>query len=224
MQGYRAPIDGFKTFASKPYLWTGPLFWSLLSAGLLAALFIFVMVGTWPTHEVNLPYYLSVFKSFGCGLLAVLIAWILVFPFVLAMAFDGMLKKLLREKNYHLKAEGLLTSIQSALFITWKTLVIRVVWGVLTLLCIFFIAPLGIFLTHMAIAHVALIDGVDLSLALAGRDKHFRLAWIRRNHFTLIMGGFVGGILSLILSITVIGWLFLLPSLYVGSALLVMDE
>lgn len=224
MQGYRAPIEGFKTFVTKPYLWLGPLFWSLVSAGILAVCFFVVMVYMWPVHQTHLSYLFGVLKAFGYGLFGVLVAWLVLFPFVLAMAFEGMLKKLFVERRLQVKSEGFLISIQSAVFITWKTLLIRIIWVLVAFISVWSFAPLGIFLTHMGFAHIALLDGADLSLAMLGRDKHFRLGWIQRHHFPLIMGGFIGGALSLFLSITVIGWLFLLPSLYVGSCLFVLDD
>ena len=76
----------------------------------------------------------------------------------------------------------------------------------------------------MAIAHTAMLDGADLSLAMLGHDPGFRLNWIKRHHFNLLISGFVGGILSFILSVTLLGWFFLLPSLYVGAFLLVIEE
>ncbi|MCH9613728.1 MAG: hypothetical protein SP1CHLAM54_07370 [Chlamydiia bacterium] len=224
MQGYRAPLDGFKAFVTRPFLWFGPLLWSLLTVFLLAALFFVVMVKTWPTTSSNAHHILGVLKAFGYGMFAVLLAWIVVFPFVLAIAFEGMLGKFFLEKRISVQSEGVMRSIQSAIFITWKTLLIRLSWGGVTILSIWFMPPLGIFITNMAIAHIALLDGSDLALSMVGRDRHFRLDWIKRHSFRLFMGAFVGGILSLLLSITMIGWLFFLPGMYLGAAMLVIDD
>ena len=139
MQGYRAPIEGFKTFVTKPYLWFGPLFWSLVTAAFLACLFFFAVTWTWPTGQINVAFAWGVLKSFGFGMLAVLVAWVFLFPFVLAGAFEGMIGKLFVERRLDVQTEGLVTSIKSAIFITWKTLLIRIVWGVVALIAVWFL-------------------------------------------------------------------------------------
>ena len=83
--------------------------------------------------------------------------------------------------------------------------------------------PVGIFISQLGIGHLAAIDAVDLVLALKGNSTKKRLEYYRNMKGEIFCFGFFSAILSMVLSVTIIGWLLWIPAIFCGATLWVKD-
>lgn len=74
-------------------------------------------------------------------------------------------------------------------------------------------------LSQVGMGHIAMIDAADLSLTLQGRSAKQRVYALESKLMPLLTAGFIAGVLSMILTTTMIGWLFRLPGIYAGCTL-----
>ena len=83
----------------------------------------------------------------------------------------------------------------------------------------FFFGPLAMFLAQVGMGHIAIIDACDLSLTIQGEPVSKRIQALKSRLLPILTAGIIAGMLSMILSTTIIGWLFWLPAVYVGCTL-----
>jgi hypothetical protein len=79
-------------------------------------------------------------------------------------------------------------------------------------------------LSLLAANHLATIEGVDLALSLFGKKAGERVHWLNQygtDCFTIAVSG---ALLSFLLGLTGVGWIFWIPSVYCGAFLWVRSE
>ena len=213
-------IVGFGYFISRPYLWLAPLFATLISFFVLLAAFFGVAYLSWPESTLGwFSYAWGIFKSLGYASLALLALWVSVFPIILNYAFENMIGKILHDKRIPVKGEGSFQAAVSGIQVMFRTLGWRLFWPLLTLIAIFFFGPLSMFIAQIGMGHIAVIDACDLSLTIQGEPASKRVQALKKRVIPILLSGFVAGMLSMILTTTIIGWLFWLPGVYVGCTL-----
>ncbi|MBF5059222.1 hypothetical protein [Candidatus Neptunochlamydia vexilliferae] len=211
---------GFGYFFQRPHLWVAPLFAALFSFIILIVVFVLTTYFSWPEGTTNwLSYTWGVFKSFGYASLTIIILWVSVFPIILNFAFENMIGKILHDKQVPIKGEGTFQAAVSTVQVLFRTLGWRLFWPLVTLIALFFFGPLAIFLAQVGMGHIAFIDAADLSLMIQGQPARERIGGLKARTMPLLTAGFIAGILSMVLTTTIIGWLFWLPSVYAGAAL-----
>lgn len=214
---------GFSYFIMRPYLWIGPLFATLLSLIILITVFFITAYYNWPeTANGWVSYSWGVLKSFGYASISVLVLWVSVFPIILNVAFERMCARILQEERREVKGEGMGSATISSIQVIFRILGWRLFWPILALLCLFFFSPLTLFVAQVGMGHIALIDGCDLSLSVQGLKGSERIKMIKERRGALLIAGGLAGFLSIVLTTTIIGWVFWLPGIYAGAVLWTM--
>ncbi|NRA90680.1 MAG: hypothetical protein HRU43_06100 [Simkaniaceae bacterium] len=130
-----------------------------------------------------------------------------------------MIGKILHDKRIPVKGEGSFQAAVSSIQVIFRTLGWRLFWPLLTLIAIFFFGPLSMFIAQIGMGHIAVIDACDLALTIQGEPVSKRVQALKKRVIPILLSGFVAGVLSMILTTTIIGWLFWLPGVYVGCTL-----
>ncbi len=108
-----------------------------------------------------------------------------------------------------------------------KAIGFRVIAGVLWLLAswasLFLPQPLPLIVGAIAQARIAVIDAVDIALAVRGVPGSRRLALMRCHRTDMRVGATLAAVLNMALGLTVIGWLAWFPALVCGAARLVLQ-
>lgn len=215
---WNAPIGGLIYFIGSPSLWWRPLFSALVILILALALFGTVLSYTWPSsHEEWLTYFAGIAKSIGYGFVSILAFWVMGLPLILTYFFSTFIKSVLKKEEMPIYDESFSEALHGALVILLKTLKWRIFWPVASLLATFFLGPLALFVTHLGMSHILAIDGLDLSLSLQGVKVEERSKLVKG--VPLLSFAFTSGLIGLLLSFTLIGWLFWFPSMLVGILL-----
>ena len=218
------PFRGFGYFITHPRMWPLALFTTLLFTAILLAVFLFVMVITWPNLDAGFWTKLwDILKSLGYSTTALLVAFIVLMPVVLTLALDKMLRKVLLAEEGKSVEVGFFRSMYSGTVVFFKTLFWRIFWPIVGLVCAIFLGPIGAFISQVGIGHLAIIDAVDLTLALKGQSTEQRISLYKSKRGEIFFMGVSAGILSMGLSVTIIGWLLWIPSVFTGAALWVKD-
>ena len=224
ISGYNSPFIGFRFFLSKPKLWLVPLMSTLAAWFLLFCLFIFVAYRLWPINTPSdLKYTLKAFQSLGIAAIVALMAWVFLVPFFLNVCFEGLLKKVYLAKGDILQPLSFFKAFSSGAYIFVKTLGWRLFWVVLGALMVIAFGLAAMLVAQLGIAHIALIDGCDLSLSLKGMEGKQKLILIRKHRLGILAGGCIAGIVSFFLMPTILIWLFWIPGIYVGASLWVRE-
>lgn len=211
---------GLGYFVSRPYLWLAPILAALISFFVLLAAFFLTAYVSWP-HEGSgwLGYTWGMFKSLGYASLTLIALWVSVFPIILNFAFENMIGKILHDKQIPIQGEGMFQAVRSSITVLFKTLGWRLFWPLATLIFLFIFGPLALFIAQIGMGHIAIIDAADLSLTIQGERAHARISALKSRTLPILTAGFIAGMLSMILSTTIIGWLFWLPGIYAGATL-----
>lgn len=213
-------VHGFAYFLSRPYLWIAPLFAALISFLILISTFFLSAYFSWPSDTLGFfSYTWGIFKALGYASLTLIALWVSIFPVILNYAFENMIGKILHDKRVPVKGEGTFQAITSSINVIFRTLGWRIFWPLATLISLFFFGPLAMFLAQVGMGHIAVIDACDLSLTLQGIPAPKRIHSIKSRLLPILTAGFVAGMLSMILTTTIIGWLFWLPGVYAGCTL-----
>lgn len=224
ISGYNSPFIGFGFFLGKPRLWLVPLLSTLAAWFLLFCLFIFVAYHLWPMNtQSDLRYTLKVFQSLGVAAIVALMAWVFLIPFFLNICFEGLLKKVYLAEGDVLEPLSFFKTFSSGAYIFIKTLGWRIFWVFFGALMIVAFGPATLLIVQLGVAHIALIDGCDLSLSLKGIEAKQKLVLIRKNRLGILSGGCIAGLVSFFLMPTILIWLFWIPSIYVGAGLWVRE-
>ncbi|PCI92451.1 hypothetical protein COB11_07350 [Candidatus Aerophobetes bacterium] len=225
IQGYSAPFVGFCFFLSKPRLWFLPVLAMLFSWIVLFAIGVLVAYYAWPKTDVSWLYTsFKIFRALGLAAFAAVFVWIIFFPIFLNICFEKLLKKVYLAKGDTFEPLSSYKALVSGFIIFKKTILLRFFWILLCLVAAFIYGPLGMVASQIAIAHISFIDGLDLSLSLKGLDANARYALIKKYRVSLIVGGFIGGLVGFVFLPTLIVWLFWIPSLYIGACLFARER
>jgi len=213
-------IVGFGYFISRPYLWLAPLLAALISFFVLLAAFFLTAYISWPEGSAGwFSYTWGVFKSLVYASLTLVALWVSVFPVILNFAFENMIGKILHDERAPILGQGALQAVTSSIQVMFRTLGWRLLWPAATLIALFFFGPLAMFLAQVGMGHIAVIDACDLSLTVQGEPVSHRIQALKSRTLPILTAGFIAGMLSMILTTTIIGWIFWLPGLYAGCTL-----
>lgn len=220
----RAPfysIVGLKYFSQHPSLWLNPIILSLFLFFALILVFFMVLLFTWP-HAQGVDwwvYVLHIFRSIGYSLAGVLVAFIIAIPILIALAIDRMVRKIYQIEGITFQAEGFLRSTFSTMATMLKTLFWRIFWPIIGILSSLLFGPIGIFIAAIGMGHLAAIDGCDLALSIQGLNAKKRMQAYHAHFRDIFFCGCIGGVLSLILCFTIVGWLIWIPAMFCGMAI-----
>ena len=218
------PFRGLGYFLSHPSLWRLTLFSLFIFSALLVGLFILGIFIFWPESAVDFGHkILLILKAFGLAAAGVLIGFIVLMPFVITLVLDKLVRKVLLLENESNANVTFLNSFYSSTVVFFKTFFWRLFWPVVGVLSALFLGPVGVFISQLGIGHLAAIDGVDLVLALKGNSTKVRIEYYKMKRADIFCFGFFAAILSLILSVTIIGWLLWIPAVFCGVTLWVKD-
>jgi|JI10StandDraft_1071094.scaffolds.fasta_scaffold04644_2 hypothetical protein len=211
---------GIGYFIARPYLWLVPLLTALIAFFVLTMAFFLTAYLSWPSSTLTwLSYTWGIFKSLGYASLILIGLWVSIFPIILNFAFENMIGKILHDQRIPVKGEGALKATVSSIHVIIRTLGWRIFWPLVTLISLFFFGPLAMILAQIGMGHIAIIDAADLSLTLQGHTAKQRIHALKSRFIPILTAGFIAGILSMILTATIIGWLFWLPGIYAGVTL-----
>lgn len=211
---------GIGYFIARPYLWLAPLLAALLSLVVLTMAFFLTAYLSWPASTLSwLSYTWGIFKSLGYASLTLIVLWVSVFPIILNFAFENMIGKILHDERIPIKGEGALKAMVSSIHVILRTIGWRIFWPLVTLISLFFFGPLAMILAQVGMGHIAIIDASDLSLTLQGFTAKQRIHALKSRLLPILTAGLIAGVLSMILTTTIIGWLFWLPGIYAGCTL-----
>lgn len=214
------PFQGAKYFLTNPSLWWRPLAWTVLSLFAMGILFFSLLLWLWPTGDVSSVHYLvGGSEAMGYSLLAVVLFWLFVLPIPTAMIYEWILRKVLSDMGEQSEGERFLKGLTSSLKMIKGTFWQRIFWTLFPLLFLFVLPPLFTFFSFVGMGYITLLDATDVSLALQGIEGRDRLRFIRSSRLSLLGGGVVTGILMLLFLFTLVGFVFLIPSLYIGTLL-----
>lgn len=215
---------GLGYFLSHPRLWFLAFLAVFFLSVVLLGIFVFIVVMAWPPSALSFGHKLwEIAKAVGFGSAGVLVGFIVLMPLIVTLALDKMVRKVLAQEEGRVVEVGFFKSIYSSTVIFFKTIFWRLFWPVVGIFSALFLGPVGAFISQMGIGHLAMIDGVDLALALKGLDTKKRIHLYREKKGSIFVVGFFSAILSMALSITVLGWFLWVPAVFCGAALWVKD-
>ena len=218
------PFTGFGYFLLRPSLWWLPLISVLILSFALVAIFIVLLIVLWPAEAVSFTHKMwLILKDLGLSSAGVLVGFISLMPLIITIALDKLVRKVLIIENGGVVNVTFFNSIYSSTVIFFKTFFWRVFWPIVGIIAAIFMGPVGIFISQLGIGHLAAIDAVDLVLALKGNSTKKRLEYYRNMKGEIFCFGFFSAILSMVLSVTIIGWLLWIPAIFCGATLWVKD-
>jgi len=214
------PITGLFTILRHPSLLGWPVLALLVSWTAVLAVFSSVLYANRPAHDggftASLIGYLWALGLAGGA--AVFVAMI-VQPLVMAFALDAIARAQFHAKGLpHAHEESVWRAILSALRVIINTAHLRVGTVIVAFIAPLIAGPFGLVVAAAAMAHVALIDAVDTSLAVRGLNGNERLLALTAHRSELRAALATATISNIGLSLTIIGWLLWLPSLVAGAA------
>lgn len=220
INGMNCSLVGLGYFLARPHLWVTPLFTALIALIILIGVFIFIAYFSWPDANVSwFAYSWGILRSFGYASISIIALWVSVFPILLNVAFEKMSVRILHEQKKEIKVERLGQATISSIQVIFRTLGWRLFWPCAAIISLFFFGPFTVLIAQIGMGHIAIIDGCDLSMSVQGFSGHERIKLIKKHQGSILLGGFIAGLLSFILAATVIGWIFWLPGVYTGTVL-----
>lgn len=221
---FLSSFRGLGYFLSHPRLWFLAFLAVFILSVVLLGIFVFVVILAWPPSVLSFGHKLwDIFKAVGLGTAGVLVGFVILMPLIVTLALDKMVRKLLSHEEGKVVEVGFFKSIYSSTVIFFKTFFWRLFWPIVGIFSALFLGPIGAFISQMGIGHLAVIDGVDLALALKGLGTKRRVDLYRDKRGAIFVVGFFSAILSMALSITILGWFLWVPAVFCGTALWVKD-
>lgn len=219
ISGLNAPFRGVIYFFSHPSLWWRPLFYAFILVIMMLTLFFLVLYQTWPQGiDSWKDYLIETGKSLGYSLGSVIVFWIIGLPFILTYFFSGFIKLILKKEGFKVATENFSEMLHGAIYIIVKTLGWRIFWPFLSIFSSIFLGPIGVFITHLGISHILIIDALDLCLSYEGFSSAKRYKIIKQA--PLFAFALSSSFISLISLITIVGFVFWLPSMIIGAIIL----
>ncbi len=217
------PVRGFAWFAVRPWLWLRPLLAHGLALAVLVGTATVVTWWAWPGEHGWWGWLWRAGAALSLGLSAALVAWALLVPLLLAVVLDSLAGAVFASRGVTVPAIPLTTAVAGSLAVLGRTLPLRLRWLAVSLLAIL-LGPLGPFLAAYALARVAVVDACDIALAVRGVPATDRLRVFGGERRRLRWAALVAGGLQLGLGLTILGWLFWMPGLVCGAALLASPQ
>lgn len=214
------PITGLFTVLRRPSLLGWPILAILVSWTAVVVTFAAVLYSYRPDHDVGfLTALVGYLWALGlAGGTAVLLAMILQ-PLVMAFALDALARSHFLSLGLPpVQEEPVWRAVTSALRVVINTMHVRLGAVAVAFLAPLIAGPFGLLLAAVAVAHVAMIDAVDTTLAVRGLSGAERLSALAAHRDELRAALLMATLSNIGLSLTVIGWLLWLPSLVAGAA------
>ena len=217
------PITGLFTVLRRPSLLGWPILALLVSWAAVLALFTAVLIAYRPAPDLGffaaLVGYLWALSLAGGS--AVLLAMILQ-PLVMTFALDAIARSHFLSLGFPpVQEEPIWRAVTSALRVIINTMHLRVGSVIVAFLAPLIIGPFGLLVAAVAVAHVAVIDAVDTTLAVRGLSGAERLSVLATHRGDLRAALLTAALSNIGLSLTVVGWLLWLPSLVAGAVITV---
>lgn len=225
------PLSGLGYFLRHPRLWLAPLAATL--AGWIAVFIVACLVlwWRWPGETVE-GFWSSlwgILLAFGWAALAAVGTWLAALPLLVGLAYEALVKRVLSEHGVPLGEERTISAIRSAAIVLLRNLGWMILWPTLSVLCQVVAvlvpvtspvtAPLGLILSQFGLAHIAVLEGGDVALGSRGLAGSRRWRLLRERRREILGAAAVGAGLSLLLGLTIFGWLLFMPAMFTGAAL-----
>lgn len=212
MDRWSAPFEGLAYFFSKPKLWGWAFLGTLLAFTLTLIVGIKVIAATYPS-----PFaFWAMIRSLGWGILSFVLMVAIIFPLIFNVCFAKALAKEVGRVPNDLWI--------SSFWVFLRTMKWRILWPLLLLITLIYLPPLIIPVGLLAANHLAVIEGLDLSLTIFGLNGEQRVAWIKSHGTDCFAIALSGTLLAFLLSLILIGWIFWIPAIYCGVFLWVKKE
>ncbi len=213
---WNCSVAGLGYFLATPRIWGWAFLGLVLNA--IAMVYLCYRVLSW-TAPSSPPYFWPWVFALGWTLLALVLFVAIVMPFLINVCFLKAFQAIVKRPGVNWISE-----IASSFWIFFRTLKWRILWPVLIVLSLVF-APLLTFpVSLFAINHLALLEGLDLALTVFGYSGSERVQWLKTRGGDCLVAALPACGLSLVLGLTLIGWLLWLPALYCGAFLWIQSE
>ncbi len=217
---WNCPFHGLGYFLSHPRIW-GWAFLGTLAAFVSTFYVCYKVIASTYPHAAS---FWGIVHSFGWGLFALLLMVLFVFPIIFNACFSKALAKQLKSENIPVREEGFVSSFLSSSAVFLRTLKWRIIWPSLLFFSLL-MAPILVFpISLIAVNHLAILESADLVLSLFGVSANDRVAWIKKRGRDCMAAALSGSLLSLLLSLILIGWVLWIPALYCGVFLWIRSE
>lgn len=225
------PVRGLGYFLAHPRLWFAPLLATLAAGFAVGLVAVLVLWLTWPGAEVegwwpNLWRGALAFVWFG---LAGVVSWFAALPLLMGLAYEALSKRVLREHEVALGEERTISAMKSAAIVLLHNLGWMILWPCLAIACTIaallvpltspLLVPLSVFLGQFGLAHIAVLEGADLALGARGVPGTKRWRMLRERRRAVLLAAVVGALMSLLLGLTLVGWVLFMPAMFTGAAI-----
>ena len=217
------PLLGLRWFALRPWLWLRPL---LAHAAALVALLtvgITVTWWAWPGDGAWWSVLLRACAAISLGLVAALATWAVIVPLLLALVLDHLAEAVFTARGFPPLAVPITRSLHDGVTVLLRTLPLRLRWLAVGLSALL-LGPVGPLVAAYALARVAVVDALDIAASVRGLAAEPRVTMYATHRPALRRAALVASSLQLALAFTFVGWLFWLPGLVCGAALMLTTE
>jgi hypothetical protein len=220
VNSWNSPFLGLAYFLGSPRLWG----WALLGTIIAMALAGFAISKTLSLTFPHDPYSIDALRSIGWALLTLVLMIAVVFPLIFNACFAKGFSRILREEGEIAKEVGFWDSTISSFWVFFRTLKWRILWPLILIVTILFLPALIFPISLLAANHLTVIESADLSLTLFSVSADDRVNWIQKRGTGCFAAALSGSILTFLLSLIVVGWLFWFPAIYCGVFLWVRSD
>lgn len=225
MNAWNMTFTGLNFFVNRPKLWLIPLLTTLVIAAVFIFLFGYLSYVFWPAVDVAWPQYmLGMFKATAKSFFIILLLWIFLFPIALNFSFESLVRKTLTEVQAPISDQSIIKSTMQNLTLIFQNLGFRIFWPALTLVSLFVFPFASVFIAQLGIGHIAVLDSASMAYVIMGKSKREQNELFETHRGDYLTAGLLAGVVSLFVLPTVIFWIFLIPSIYIGCALFVAER
>lgn len=218
------PIRGISYFLAHPGLWLRPLLGTTVAYSITLSLLVVTSWLLWPAEQAESGFFLALWgylQALAGGAIVALVSWLILLPLIMSFAYEKMVTHILKKHEVELDSETMLGSVISSAHMLVRTMHWRLLWPGLSILCFFAFPPAGALVSQLGLAHIACIDGCDLTLALRGVPGKQRPAIIKEHRWQLAVGIGMAALIGIALGVTIVGWVLFMPMMFTGTALIV---
>lgn len=216
------PVDiwwGLGFFLSHPRQWFAPLCGTAVLA--LVVVSITIAVGWWWWPEGEGSWWSTLWRgsrSIALAIIAGVVAWTVLLPVMLALAYEQLQKAVLVRYGIAAPGERLLPGITGSLRAVLASLPARGMWLLLTLVFAWILPPAAIIAGLWGLGYASCRDAYDSALAVRGIPYQQRRVLVADAGTSLLSAGASAALLQSLLLLTIVGWLFWLPSVFCAAA------
>lgn len=214
------PFSGFVYLVFSPTLWPIPLTACVTSFIVTVVALYLSFYLLWPGGDLGwFSYTKGMLLAFGGSILVISCLWFIVLPLIFIRAYERLVRQIYIKRSVSIDEERVVESFKSSYGVFVSTLGWRLAWPCLATFFGVLFPPLGIALAFWGIGHISWIEAADTSLSLRGLRGSYRTAYFKTHRKDFLMTGASAGLLAFLLSCSIVGFLFFVPSVYSGAAL-----